>query len=63
MAKAVLRKKNGTGAINLPDLRVYWRAAVIRTVWYWHTHTKKYRLIEQDRSPRDKPMHLWMPYL
>jgi len=39
MAKAVLRKKNGTGTINLPDLRVYWRAAVIRTVWYWHTHT------------------------
>ena len=32
----MLRKKNGAGAINLPDFRLYWRAAVIRTVWYWH---------------------------
>ena len=24
---------------------------------------EKYRLIEQDRKPRDKPMHIWSPYL
>ena len=23
---------------------------------------QKYRLMEQDREPRDKPMHLWVPY-
>ena len=23
---------------------------------------QKYRLIEQDRKPRNKPMHLWVPY-
>ena len=40
MAKAVLRKKNEAGAINLPDLRVYERAAVIRTVRYWHKKRK-----------------------
>ena len=24
---------------------------------------QKYRPKEQDRKPRDKPMHLWVPYL
>ena len=60
IAKAVLRKKNGAGGIDLPTSD--FATSYIHQDSMVLAQKQKYRPMEKDRNAKNKPMHLCVPY-
>ena len=43
ITKPLLKDKRISGGITIPDLKVYYRAIVMKTAWYWYN----YRQVDQ----------------
>jgi hypothetical protein len=53
IAKTLLNDKSTSGVFTMPDLKLYYRAIVMKTAWYWYSD----RQVEQWNRIEDPEMN------